>query len=174
MSISNMVRFTNVRTEVAVPPAHCVCLPHDATGSPQGYVEDVSKLPMWRLLVRTTVEFEEDAASVQAMAEAMNVRGVGAHLQGCPPPHRLAFAFIQEAVSSDFTWSVEQLSTDVQDLGTTQDIMNFLFATMASVALFLCFFSLMASMVTNIREQTKEAGVLRALGLTYVAGALLC
>lgn len=61
----------------------------------------------------------------------------------------------------------------MQDLGTTQDIMNFLFATMASVALFLCFFSLMASMVTNIREQTKEAGVLRALGLTCVP-ALPC
>mgnify|MGYP000223754805 CR=1 FL=1 len=64
--------------------------------------------------------------------------------------------------------SVTQLSGALEDLGTTQDILNFLFATMAVVAMFLCFFSLVASMVTNIREQTKEAGVLRALGLPYV------
>lgn len=34
-------------------------------------------------------------------------------------------------------------------------------------AMFLCLFSLLASMVTNIHEQTKEIGVLLALGLKY-------
>jgi len=75
---------------------------------------------------------------------------------------------VQEATSDDREWEVTELSNATADLGTTQDIMNFLFATVTVVALFLCFFSLMASMVTNIREQTKEAGVLRALGLKYV------
>ena len=79
-----------------------------------------------------------------------------------------AVGLVQEATSDDREWEVTELSNATADLGTTQDIMNFLFATVTVVALFLCFFSLMASMVTNIREQTKEAGVLRALGLKYV------
>ncbi|KAA6381318.1 MAG: putative DUF214 family protein [Streblomastix strix] len=32
--------------------------------------------------------------------------------------------------------------------------------------MFLCFFSLMASMHTNVQEQSKEIGIMRALGLT--------
>ena len=32
--------------------------------------------------------------------------------------------------------------------------------------MFLCFFSLMASMTANLFSQTKEIGVLRAIGIT--------
>lgn len=102
-----------------------------------GAYTEIGKVPMWRLLI--DVDEDYDAATLTA---------------------RLA-----EATSDDREWEVTELSNATADLGTTQDIMNFLFATVTVVALFLCFFSLMASMVTNIREQTKEAGVLRALGL---------
>lgn len=39
------------------------------------------------------------------------------------------------------------------------------YATIA-VTMFLCFFALMASMSANLYEQTKEIGIMRAMGLT--------
>jgi ABC-type antimicrobial peptide transport system permease subunit len=39
--------------------------------------------------------------------------------------------------------------------------------------MFLCFFALSANMSTNIYEQKKEIGVLRALGLTRIRVILL-
>jgi ABC-type antimicrobial peptide transport system permease subunit len=42
--------------------------------------------------------------------------------------------------------------------------MKYIFSLTTLIAMFICFFSLMSSMFTNVYEQTKEIGVLRALG----------
>ena len=59
-------------------------------------------------------------------------------------------------------------------------MLDFIFSCATYTALFLCVFSLIASMYTNIFEQSKEIGILRAMGLTvfqinkiYIYEALL-
>jgi ABC-type antimicrobial peptide transport system permease subunit len=43
---------------------------------------------------------------------------------------------------------------------------NYFFAALTVVGMTLCFFSLLASMIANITEQTKDIAILRSLGLT--------
>jgi ABC-type antimicrobial peptide transport system permease subunit len=45
-------------------------------------------------------------------------------------------------------------------------ILNKTFDTIIAVTMFLCFFALSANMSANLYEQTKEIGVLRAIGFT--------
>lgn len=45
-----------------------------------------------------------------------------------------------------------------------QDVMQFFFIFTTIVAMVMCFFSLTSSMYTNINEQAKEIGVMRAIG----------
>ena len=46
------------------------------------------------------------------------------------------------------------------------DIINAIFSTTIAIMMFLCFFSLTASMSANLYDQTKEIGILRAMGIT--------
>lgn len=59
---------------------------------------------------------------------------------------------------------------DVRDfsgaLQRTQATMTIIFSVATYIAMALCLFSLMASMFTNIFEQSKEIAVLRAMGMT--------
>ena len=41
-----------------------------------------------------------------------------------------------------------------------------IFSVIISITMFLCFFSLCSSMSANLLDQTKEIGVLRAMGFT--------
>lgn len=54
-------------------------------------------------------------------------------------------------------------------LASTSALVSSIFNLVTLVALIVAFFSLNSSMVTNILEQTKEIGILRALGLTRFA-----
>ena len=45
-------------------------------------------------------------------------------------------------------------------------ILNRVFYGLIGITMFLCFFSLSASMSANLYEQKKEVGVLRAMGYT--------
>lgn len=55
---------------------------------------------------------------------------------------------------------------DFQDtLDRTNSVMDLIFSFATYIAMGLCLFSLMASMLTNILEQSKEIAVLRAMGL---------
>ena len=47
-----------------------------------------------------------------------------------------------------------------------QKILNKVFMGLISITMFLCFFSLCASMSANLYEQKKEVGILRAMGMT--------
>jgi len=52
-------------------------------------------------------------------------------------------------------------------------IINTVFYSIISITMFLCFFSLSASMAANLYEQKKEIGVLRAIGITKIRIKLL-
>lgn len=54
-------------------------------------------------------------------------------------------------------------------LNTARTLINFFFLFTVVIALVICFFSLSSSMYTNIYEQSKEIGVLLALGLRRAA-----
>ena len=60
---------------------------------------------------------------------------------------------------------VMRFKFDVRDLQVTVTVLNLVFSVLTAVAMFLCFFSLLASMMANINEQQKEVGVLLAVGL---------
>ena len=71
--------------------------------------------------------------------------------------------------------------TDVSKTYTTQSsstsrvksILDKVFYGLIAVTMFLCFFSLSASMSANLYEQKKEVGVLRAMGFTKYRVRLL-
>lgn len=45
-------------------------------------------------------------------------------------------------------------------------ILDLIFSAIIIIIMFLCFFSLCSSMTANLMDQTKEIGVLRAMGFT--------
>ena len=57
-------------------------------------------------------------------------------------------------------------SGDSIDTSQVKGILDKVFYGLISVTMFLCFFSLCASMTANLYEQKKEVGVLRAMGFT--------
>ena len=46
------------------------------------------------------------------------------------------------------------------------NILDNIFAIAIGIMMFLCFFSLTASMSANLYDQSKEIGILRAMGMT--------
>ena len=56
----------------------------------------------------------------------------------------------------------------IEELASGDQVMTIIFSVSTYIAMGLCLFSLIASMYTNIYEQSKEIAVLRALGLTAV------
>ena len=56
--------------------------------------------------------------------------------------------------------------TETDDTAKIKKILDKVFYGLISVTMFLCFFSLCASMSANLYEQKKEVGVLRAMGFT--------
>ena len=50
--------------------------------------------------------------------------------------------------------------------GKMKKIINSLFYSVIAITMFLCFFSLSASMSANLFEQKKEVAILRAIGVT--------
>lgn len=53
---------------------------------------------------------------------------------------------------------------DKETFDSVKQILNIIFTLIIAVTMFLCFFSLSSSMSANLYEQTKEIGVLRAIG----------
>ena len=58
------------------------------------------------------------------------------------------------------TWS------QAQSLNKFKTIIDLVFSIIIGIMMFLCFFSLSASMTANLYEQSKEIGVLRSMGVT--------
>jgi len=63
---------------------------------------------------------------------------------------------------------VEDVRQKFRGLQTAKEAMQLFAAGTTAVALLICFFSLTSSMIANIHQQSKEIGLLRALGVTRV------
>jgi ABC-type antimicrobial peptide transport system permease subunit len=72
----------------------------------------------------------------------------------------LALALVNENIQ---IWDYSNVK---RGLERTNALMNIVFSSATYIAMGLCFFSLVASMFTNIYEQSKEIGILRAVGMT--------
>ena len=55
---------------------------------------------------------------------------------------------------------------EIADSKRVQLIMDLIFYLAIFIMMFLCFFSLIASMSANLLEQSKEIGIMRAVGIT--------
>ncbi len=62
-------------------------------------------------------------------------------------------------------WTIYDYRNTIKELSQGDQVMDYIFKSSTFVAMGLCLFSLIASMYTNIYEQSKEIAVLRALGL---------
>ena len=54
-----------------------------------------------------------------------------------------------------------------------EQIIDYIFLMTIAIMMFLCFFSLSASMSANLYDQTKEIGIMRAMGVTKMRIKLL-
>jgi ABC-type antimicrobial peptide transport system permease subunit len=54
----------------------------------------------------------------------------------------------------------------METLLEVEKILNIIFNVIIAITMFLCFFSLSSSMSANLYEQSKEIGVMRAMGLS--------
>jgi ABC-type antimicrobial peptide transport system permease subunit len=57
------------------------------------------------------------------------------------------------------------LANTMNDMQTAGTILTFFFQFTELIALVVCFFALMSSTATNVFEQAKEIGILRAMGM---------
>eukprot|EP00756_Hemistasia_phaeocysticola_P014897 Hpha_TRINITY_DN15370_c3_g4::TRINITY_DN15370_c3_g4_i1::g.87410::m.87410 len=64
---------------------------------------------------------------------------------------------------------INDITTQTKAIRTATLILNIFFYIVTFITLSMCFFSLTASMYTNIHEQSKEIGILRSLGLRICA-----
>mmetsp|Transcript_18017 Transcript_18017/g.30687 ORF Transcript_18017/g.30687 Transcript_18017/m.30687 type:complete len:222 (+) Transcript_18017:2753-3418(+) len=55
---------------------------------------------------------------------------------------------------------------DTETIDEVSSILNWIFNVIIAITMFLCFFSLCSSMSANLLDQTKEIGILRAMGFT--------
>jgi len=59
---------------------------------------------------------------------------------------------------------VKDVEDDLRPLAIASQVMDFFFLFTTCVAMTICFFSLVSSMYSNVNEQAKEIGILRAIG----------
>ncbi|KAJ4463016.1 putative DUF214 family protein [Paratrimastix pyriformis] len=148
-----------------------------------GQVPSVDDIPMRYFLLHLADNLTDDETDeIQARPAAPRRPPLAAPLPprwlphcrpaGCPtaaplaaplPPHRRADHSI--TVNDDGVW-IWDYRTAVQGLTAASSMIDLFFLACTVVAMLLCFFSLMSSMYTNVFEQTKEIGIMRALGLT--------
>jgi ABC-type antimicrobial peptide transport system permease subunit len=74
---------------------------------------------------------------------------------------KLALTQIADTLPDTEIWDFRDFQ---ESLDQTNSVMTLIFGVATYIAMGLCLFSLMASMYTNIYEQSKEIGILRALG----------
>ena len=65
-----------------------------------------------------------------------------------------------------YVFTVTVASEENENVEQMQLMLDFIFNGCISIMMFLCFFSLSASMSANLYEQTREIGVLRSIGIT--------
>ena len=73
--------------------------------------------------------------------------------------------------ATDFTPKLMYVEAE-STAGITK-IIDYIFFVIIAIMMFLCFFSLSASMSANLFDQTKEIGILRSMGVTKIRITLL-
>jgi ABC-type antimicrobial peptide transport system permease subunit len=66
----------------------------------------------------------------------------------------------------DHRYRFRDVIAELEDLENVQFILKVIFAFIIAITMFLCFFSLSASMGANLYTQAKEIGVMRAIGVS--------
>jgi len=104
-----------------------------------GFIQSVSSVPLNRLLLKIPPKL--------------------------PKPTRddLRVRLEETSLGIGRIWDYER---DIEPLVIPTTILKYIFSLTTLIAMFICFFSLTSSMFTNVYEQVKEIGVLRALGVT--------
>jgi ABC-type antimicrobial peptide transport system permease subunit len=113
---------------------------HSYIALSSGKYTSVEDIPMYKCVIQL-----KNGATTKDMAAVSNI---------------LSQALMLEAVN---IWDFSRTSNGLQK---TTAVMNVVFSVATYIAMGLCFFSLVASMFTNIWEQSKEIGILRAVGMT--------
>ena len=62
--------------------------------------------------------------------------------------------------------SVSEKYVTNNSMGPAINLIDIIFSITIAIMMFLCFFSLVASMSANLYDQSKEIGILRAMGVT--------
>ena len=62
--------------------------------------------------------------------------------------------------------NVGAVYTETKAMDSVKDIVDVTFSMTIAIMMFLCFFSLTTSMSANLYDQSKEIGILRAIGVT--------
>lgn len=73
--------------------------------------------------------------------------------------------------ATDFTPNL--MYVEAESTAGITSIIDYIFFVIIAIMMFLCFFSLSASMSANLFDQTKEIGILRSMGVTKIRITLL-
>lgn len=106
-----------------------------------GAVPNADQIPLQRFLI----QFTDDITSSQLDQVKRELNNMARFASGAS------------------VWDYRTLQTPLQ---TTEKVLSYFFNFATGVAMMVCFFSLSSSMYTNIFEQTKEIGILRAIGIS--------
>ena len=68
---------------------------------------------------------------------------------------------------------IDTMHSSLLDNKKLNKTINSVFYSVIAITMFLCFFSLSASMSSNLYEQKKEVAILRAIGITKIRVKLL-
>ena len=107
----------------------------------QGLIQSIENVPLDRILIRLKPGLSIDEVD------------------------KVAKTIAGAIAKNDIQGYVFNMNDRLSRLEDTAATINIVFLAMTIVGMTLCFFSLLASMVSNISEQTKDMAILRALGL---------
>lgn len=111
----------------------------------RGAVQSVEDIPMRMFLIKL-VDGASDADKDRIMAKLVS--------------------YVKSSPSSLTAFDYRSISNP---LATASIVITYFFQFTTVVAMLISFFSLMSSMYTNVHEQTKEIGILRAIGISKYA-----
>ncbi|KYQ91201.1 DUF214 family protein [Tieghemostelium lacteum] len=108
----------------------------------QGMYTSVRQIPMKAVLLKLNTDDEDTIANFKGKINAF---------------------MVQSGIIDDY--SILNYYDAIEPNKTASNIIEYFFGFTTVVAMVISFFSLMSSMFTNIFEQTKEIGILRAIGI---------
>ena len=106
----------------------------------------VSALPIDSVFFKLTSATQNDMTEIRTMKRAL-----------------------QKVINPYHGLFIRDVNEELEPIEIAVKVMNFFFLFTTFVAMVICFFSLVSSMYSNINEQAKEIGILRAIGMRKFA-----